>query len=211
MNRICDKVAIALPSIEEVKAKTEGVCPLVQIQKIVHDCRLASCGKGVMCRDGSFQLCTILDDIVSGKGEDKDVTLLKELCETIEICNECELSVKMAQLVLASLEAHAAEWELHIRRKACTELVCFYTLHVSAEKCTGCGKCLAVCPKRAIAGGEGMIHVVNNMRCDKCGKCLEVCESDAFVKAGLVKPRCPESPVPVGSFSSTGLRRRRRG
>ena len=46
------------------------------------------------------------------------------------------------------------------------------------ETCTGCGKCVEVCPKGAIeiAGGHSK---TNRKLCDACGKCAEACPNEA--------------------------------
>lgn len=210
MERICQQEAIALPSVEEIKASVPGVCPVWQVRELVTRAHQASCGLGVMCRDGLYQLVTILNDIVAQKGASGDIPLLQELCGIMELCNECELSVRVAKLVLASLEAHREDWETHIERRACRELVCMYTLYVAPEQCTGCGQCAAACPQNAIAGGEGMIHVINDRLCNRCGSCVERCPAQCIRRAGAIRPRCPEKPVPVGSFAVGGLRKRSR-
>ena len=50
------------------------------------------------------------------------------------------------------------------------------TLSFNKEKCSLCGKCLAVCSQRAIEVKEMKI---NRQACSGCGKCAEVCLSDA--------------------------------
>ncbi len=49
---------------------------------------------------------------------------------------------------------------------------------VSAEKCTGCGNCVAVCPFAACRlqkMGRKWISRVNKLRCKACGNCVSVC------------------------------------
>lgn len=45
-----------------------------------------------------------------------------------------------------------------------------------AGKCSSCGRCLAVCPARAIHGG---VLSIERKKCDLCGKCIDVCLCDA--------------------------------
>ena len=67
----------------------------------------------------------------------------------------------------------------------------------------------------AVAGGEGMIHVIKKDLLEmKSSDFAAVCPVGAIKKAGLVKPPIPTDPVPVGSFGAAaagGGRRRRRG
>ena len=54
-----------------------------------------------------------------------------------------------------------------------------------AEKCTGCGRCLPLCPQNAIqqhAPGEPVTILFE--RCDGCGACVEPCYPEALVITG---------------------------
>ena len=61
-------------------------------------------------------------------------------------------------------------------------------------------ECLDECPNEAIEGKRKYIHVIDSFECDRCGKCAEICPKNAIVKAGAIKPRTPEEPVPVGKW-----------
>ena len=55
-------------------------------------------------------------------------------------------------------------------------------------KCTGCGRCLSVCPKNAISIGPDkngkMIAITDRARCVDCGKCVDICPNEAREIAG---------------------------
>ena len=44
------------------------------------------------------------------------------------------------------------------------------------EKCSSCGRCIAICSARTIENGN---LEINREKCDKCGKCLKICINDA--------------------------------
>ena len=44
------------------------------------------------------------------------------------------------------------------------------------QKCSSCGRCIAVCSARTIENGN---LEINREKCDKCGKCLKICINDA--------------------------------
>ncbi len=50
---------------------------------------------------------------------------------------------------------------------------------IDAMNCTGCAKCLKVCPTDAIFGASKRIHAVIGELCTGCGKCLEICPNDS--------------------------------
>jgi glycyl-radical enzyme activating protein len=55
------------------------------------------------------------------------------------------------------------------------------------EKCTGCGKCLKVCPVSAISIDQarpGSKVNIDRKLCNACGKCVEACPEGAFEMAG---------------------------
>jgi NADH-quinone oxidoreductase subunit F len=78
----------------------------------------------------------------------------------------------------------------------CTKLINFY---IRPEKCEGCMICLRECAVGAISGGKRMVHVINQEKCTKCGSCLTVCPKkfDAVVKVSGEKIEVPAAPIPV--------------
>jgi len=52
--------------------------------------------------------------------------------------------------------------------------------YVLTRYCTGCGKCVVVCPYKAISLGEDGKASVNAALCKGCGSCAAACPSDAI-------------------------------
>lgn len=205
----CKEKAALLPSIDEIINKAPEVCPVAWALNVINIARSEACGKTVPCRDGLWQIQRILGDDVTGFGEGTDLELLKELLDAM-ITLGCDLTATACKLVLKSIELYTEEWEMHIKRKRCSALVCpsYYNVYADPAACTG-NEDVSVCPEGAIAGGAGLISVVNEAKCTKCGKCLEK-YPEVFKKYGAVKPKLPEEPLAVGSFEAEGGRRRRR-
>lgn len=124
MIRICEMTADNLPSESEIVNKPDSVCPVRWAADVCNTARLATCGKGVFCRDGLRQLYLIAEDIASDKGSLEDIDLLNRLCDNIMRGNDCELSYKAAKLMKLSLTNYEAEWKAHILRKRCKAGVC---------------------------------------------------------------------------------------
>jgi len=59
------------------------------------------------------------------------------------------------------------------------------TLRFDAEKCTGCGRCMEVCPHGVFDKVEGKVRVVDRDLCIECGACALNCPASAIeVDAG---------------------------
>ncbi len=58
----------------------------------------------------------------------------------------------------------------------------FHALQVNESQCTGCSRCMKVCPTEAIRIREGIAQI-SESRCVDCGKCFKVCPTKAvYVK-----------------------------
>ncbi len=216
MTMSCTINSQLLPAFEEITNKPEGICPVDWAMGVADTARMNNCGKSVMCRDGMNQIYTIIRDITMEKGQSEDIALLKDICTVIKMSEGCIIAQKSAERIEESLMRYSDEWDIHIRRRRCTALVCkrYYTIHVQPEKCRGSGECIRACPAGAISGGAGLISVIHNEKCTRCGACMAVCPSGAILKAGAVKPKVPETPIPIESVPSgeegEGASRRRK-
>jgi NAD-dependent dihydropyrimidine dehydrogenase PreA subunit len=60
------------------------------------------------------------------------------------------------------------------------------TLQYAQEKCTGCGRCVEVCPQRVFEMRDKRATITNRDQCMECGACALNCEFDALsVNAGV--------------------------
>jgi NAD-dependent dihydropyrimidine dehydrogenase PreA subunit len=53
--------------------------------------------------------------------------------------------------------------------------------YVIADRCTGCGSCVEVCPHGAIEVIEGLARI-DESRCTDCGACVEACQQGAILE-----------------------------
>ena len=154
-----------------------------------------SCGKCVPCREGLKQARKILNNIVSGKGEEKDIEKLRQIAETSSSAALCALGQTSANPVLTTLRYFADEYEAHIKEKRCPALSCkpLISFYVDPAKCNACTLCSRNCPMQAIDGTIGKIHIIDQSKCTKCGTCFDVCKFKAIQKiSGQPVP----SPIP---------------
>jgi NADH-quinone oxidoreductase subunit F len=212
MKLTCEKNTIFATGSELIN-KDESLCAVNWSKRMFDYTRRESCGKCVLCREGTMQIYSIIRDITEGKGESEDIALLTELSQIIKINAGCEQARAAAGNLLVAIENDPDEWEMHSKRKRCSALVCknYISYHILPENCQGCMLCINSCSEGAIAGSESMIHVIDQEKCSRCGACMKVCTYSAIGKAGAIKPKTPEFPIPVGSFESGAGRRRRRG
>ena len=60
------------------------------------------------------------------------------------------------------------------------------TLTYAAEKCTGCGRCVEVCPHNVFVLQERRAQITDRDRCMECGACALNCDFGALaVNSGV--------------------------
>ena len=176
----------------------EADCILDKLKNIAEGYTKESCGRCAFGFEGVTQINMILSDISQKKGKTSDIALLLDLCGEMKNQVLCEVDGTLATLVISAMNSFKDEIEEHITKKACKAGVCskFITYHILADKCIGCTDCVDECDDDAILGKKKFIHVIDQDECTQCGKCVEACDEDAIVKAGAIKPRCPQKPIP---------------
>jgi NADH-quinone oxidoreductase subunit F len=193
-----------LPINKEVRVLDDRICVVNLVKECLARTHQESCGKCVTCREGTYQLHRMLTDLTEGKAKREDLDLLDEICNVMKEAGICGYGRAATTPVSSSLKYFREEYEMHGVRKRCQALACnkLVSFHILGEKCQGCGKCYPVCPQNAIEGEIGYIHVIDQDACTHCGLCLEACpvEYSAIIKAGLIKPKTPGEPIPVGTW-----------
>ncbi|MCP4546363.1 MAG: 4Fe-4S dicluster domain-containing protein [bacterium] len=147
-----------------------------------------SCGKCVPCRVGTRHLVEILTRIAQGEGEIADLDKLERLAGTIQAGSLCALGGTAPNPVLSTMKFFRSEYIEHIQDRRCDAAVCrdLVVYRIVADKCTGCRRCVSVCPTDAISGPRSEPHNLNEELCIKCRSCYEICRFDAIAGDAIV-------------------------
>lgn len=147
-----------------------------------------SCGKCTPCRVGTRNMVDILDKITEGRAVMEDLEKLEVLARTVKATALCGLGQTAPNPVLTTLKYFRDEFEAHILKKFCPALVCrnLIEFYVIEEKCTGCQRCVSVCPTGAITGPRSQPHNLDPDKCIKCRACYEICRFDAIAGNAII-------------------------
>ncbi|BCS95436.1 NADH dehydrogenase [Desulfoluna limicola] len=141
-----------------------------------------SCGKCTPCREGTRRILEILERICEGKGEERDLKSLEELCEVASSSALCGLGQTAANPVLSTMRFFMDEYKAHIFDKTCPAKTCQALLKftVDQDKCKKCGLCFKACPADAILWKKKETASIDTDKCIQCMSCYDKCPFDAI-------------------------------
>ncbi len=141
-----------------------------------------SCGKCVLCREGTKQLLSLLDDVIEGHATSATLSLMEQLGRAVQKGSLCGLGKTAPNPVLSTLKYFRHEYDSHVNDKHCLTGRCKTLAKplINAAKCKGCTMCVTICPTGAITGGKKLPHKLNLELCIKCGACTAKCKFNAI-------------------------------
>lgn len=142
-----------------------------------------SCGKCTPCRIGNKRVLEILEKIIAGKGQLRDLDYLESLCRIILDTSLCGLGQSSTNPVLSTLQYFRDEYEAHIVDKRCPAAICRALVEYRITyDCIGCMLCSRQCPVNCIIGGVKEKHKIDQDRCIRCGTCFSSCPVKAITR-----------------------------
>lgn len=174
--------------VEDIKKEAEEKrCPvqrtLYYIEKFLSD---PMCGKCFPCALGTYEAKTRLKDIISGKGKEADIFVLRRIANEMIVASRCKKGKKTARFILEWMKTEY--FNEHIEGR-CPDKEClaYIEYRIDPDKCIMCGECQVVCKFNAITGEKkrhylsGYLHFeIMRKRCTKCSECIKVCPTNAI-------------------------------
>ncbi|MGH7965773.1 MAG: NADH-quinone oxidoreductase subunit NuoF, partial [Candidatus Binatia bacterium] len=104
-----------------VVALAEGTCMLDVALNVVTFFRNESCGKCVPCRVGSDKIVQILERATRGQAETREIDLIGELAETMQLTSICGLGQAAPLPITSALKYFGEEIMTHLTQQRCPE------------------------------------------------------------------------------------------
>ncbi|WP_461255245.1 NADH-ubiquinone oxidoreductase-F iron-sulfur binding region domain-containing protein [Treponema sp. R80B11-R83G3] len=162
----------------------KGTCMVKIARYFMQFTQNESCGKCVVCREGTRQMLVLLDEIIEGRATADTLALLEDLSQVVRVGSLCALGKTAPNPVLSTLKYFRDEYNAHVFDKKCPtgncEALADYKIH--PDKCKGCTLCSKKCPVEAISGELKKPHTIDTKKCIKCGACIQNCKFSAIVK-----------------------------
>ena len=133
-----------------------------------------SCGKCVLCREGTRQLLAMLDDIIEGRATGETLVLLEKLAKAVQVVRCAGWARRRRIRCSRPCAISAHEYDAHVFHKYCPTGQCkaLAKPRIDPVKCKGCTACAKKCPVGAISGEKkkaarhrpGQVHRVRRLR-----------------------------------------------
>ena len=97
----------------------QGTCMVSIARFFMEFTQRESCGKCVLCREGTKQLLALLDDVIEGRADAGTLDLLEKLGHAVQVGSLCGLGKTAPNPVLSTLRYFRKEYEEHVFEKRC--------------------------------------------------------------------------------------------
>ncbi|GHT27013.1 NADH dehydrogenase [Planctomycetales bacterium] len=160
----------------------KGTCMVQMARFFMQFTQNESCGKCLLCREGTKQMLALLDDIIAGNGTQETLDILDQVAKTVSKGSLCALGKTAPNPVLSTIRNFKDELYAHVFQKRCLAGKCkeLSRPEILPDKCKGCTACAKVCPVGAISGERKLPHHIDPDKCIKCGACAKACKFGAI-------------------------------
>ncbi len=97
----------------------EDTCIVGAILRMTEFYRDESCGKCTPCREGTYWLTEILERLEHGQGQQKDIELLRDICDNISGKSFCPLGDAATSCITSGIKLFREEFEYHVQHGHC--------------------------------------------------------------------------------------------
>ncbi|HTI13649.1 MAG TPA: NADH-quinone oxidoreductase subunit NuoF [Dictyobacter sp.] len=97
----------------------EDTCIVGAILRMTEFYRDESCGKCTPCREGTYWLTEILERLEHGHGQQKDIELLRDICDNISGKSFCPLGDAATSSIVSGIRLFREEFEYHVTHGHC--------------------------------------------------------------------------------------------
>ena len=102
-----------------VVVMNEDACIVGAILRMTEFYRDESCGKCTPCREGTYWLTEILERLEHGQGKQKDIDLLRDICDNISGKSFCPLGDAATSSITSGIKLFREEFEYHVQHGHC--------------------------------------------------------------------------------------------
>ena len=184
--------SLYLPSAED--------CSVFQAAALVQQASAISCGHCVLCREGTWQINQMMQDIIEMTGNLESLHLIKHITPLMEAGSACRFGKSVGRMMHSFIQLSDHELKKHVieKRCACGQCSSKRIFIIDPFRCNGCGECLPICPEETIDGKSGYIHIIDQRLCTQCGACERVCKYNAISHDATV--HLPRRPIKAGRY-----------
>jgi len=104
--------------LTQIAVIPEGVCMVELARDSIASTIDGLCGKCIPCREGTKRVQELLDKLIDGAGEEEDIELLDDLCDTISYTSLCRLGKVSISTVESSMRFFKEEYLSLLKSKS---------------------------------------------------------------------------------------------
>lgn len=114
MEDVCDRIA------RRAQSGSVGTCPVELTDAFVSLSASQSCGKCVPCRVGLAQMRNLVEAILDGRANERDVDVLERTARNAYLSADCAIGYEAGAMVLRAVKGFRDDFVSHATQGRCT-------------------------------------------------------------------------------------------